>query len=134
MSTRVLVGHYDGTRRGACLVDSVTETCFGPLFASHDEAEDFREYVEDCEGCDVREVSAEDLAAQARTFRMFSPCDDCGRRRDKDADGRCAPCASKHAALPECEACGEHHGGAGRICDDCGIIRADAREIARGLR
>jgi len=45
MGCRILSGTYDGTREGACYVDSVTGTAFGPLFDSADDAEEFMEWL-----------------------------------------------------------------------------------------
>lgn len=49
MGVRILEGTYDGTRDAAVLVDSVTGTAFGPLFADHDEAEAFLKWLEGAE-------------------------------------------------------------------------------------
>ena len=41
MGVRILEGKYDARRTAAVLVDSVTETAFGPVFSSKAHAEDF---------------------------------------------------------------------------------------------
>ena len=41
MSVHTLEGLADGHREAACMVDSVTGTAFGPLFASADEIDSF---------------------------------------------------------------------------------------------
>ena len=48
---------YDGKLRRACLVDSVSETAFGPLFADEEECEDFLEWL----GHDPRKHTTTDL-------------------------------------------------------------------------
>jgi len=69
MSVRILAGDYDGTRQTACLVDSVTETAFGPLFSSLREAEKFLEWLADEHRFDPREVDDQTLISLLGFFR-----------------------------------------------------------------
>jgi hypothetical protein len=45
MGIRILEGSYDGESRGAAMVDSVTDTVFGPLFKSAAHIDDFLEWL-----------------------------------------------------------------------------------------
>lgn len=56
MGCRILTGEYDGYRTQACMVDSVTETAFGPLFDSYEDCEDFIQYVQRRTGHDPRRL------------------------------------------------------------------------------
>jgi hypothetical protein len=63
MGIRILEGMYDGSQHAAVLVDSVTDTAFGPLFNSSYHAEHFLEWLrENVTSDDARKLSAGELA------------------------------------------------------------------------
>jgi len=63
MGIRILEGTYDGHKHAAALVDSVTDTVFGPLFDSAHHAECFLEWLRDnVTNEDARKLSSGELA------------------------------------------------------------------------
>ncbi len=70
MGVRVLEGEYDGGPQvRAVLIDSVTETAFGPMFADTEEADGFLEWHRACGGKDVRTLDGEALADRVHEYR-----------------------------------------------------------------
>ena len=65
MGVRFLTGIYDGGEPGTALVDSVTDTAFGPLFASEEHAQDFLDWLD----VDARSLSSESLAVEHEQWR-----------------------------------------------------------------
>lgn len=79
MSVRILYGRYDAGPQAAVLVDSVTSTAFGPLFADAHEAEAFLVWLKAEHNLDARGGSDDDLRemlAEWRTNAHREPCDD----------------------------------------------------------
>lgn len=68
MGIRIIRGECDGTQRRECLVDSVTETAFGPLFEA-DEAQKFLNWFERTDGGDPRAVTGSTLSLYVIAFR-----------------------------------------------------------------
>lgn len=61
MGVRFIEGTYDGTKEGATvMIDSVTETAFGPIFDSWDDAEEFVQWLPN----DARRYEPGDLITQ----------------------------------------------------------------------
>jgi len=107
MGVRILAGTFDGEGDFACLVDSVTETAFGPLFrageiqGAEDAADDFLAYCRAHGAIDPRLMGEKTLAAQVSNWRKdLCPacettscgCRDCGVKCN---GGPCAPSCSQ---------------------------------------
>lgn len=67
MSVRLLIGSYDSIAHRVALVDSVTETAFGPLFDDEDDAADFLDWLPR----DAREYDAGELARLHSRWHLF---------------------------------------------------------------
>lgn len=73
MGIRILEGMYDGHQHAAVLVDSVTETAFGPLFGSKYHAECFLEWLHD----NVTEEDARKLSSEELSMAYDDWCEEC---------------------------------------------------------
>lgn len=71
MGVRILVGRYDVTQHKACMVDSVTDHAFGPLFDSEDDVQAFIDWLSDKHGQDPRNLDDRALEARVSHFQQL---------------------------------------------------------------
>lgn len=69
MAIWTLHGEVDGHHEAACLVDSVTETAFGPMFRDADEVDAFLIWNTETGGMDPRRYIDSRLADRVAEFR-----------------------------------------------------------------
>ncbi len=106
MSVRTLEGAYDGGTSRACLVDSVTETAFGPLFADGEQVDSFLSYLREYGYADPRTLTDAQLD-DAHTRWLDAWYDTHEPPDDDDEDETCAdcggplPCTTPGCAEPE---------------------------------
>jgi len=69
MGTHILSGEYDRTGKGACFINAVIKTAFGPLLDSKEEAEQFLRWLERERCLDPRGVDDFTLELLLDAFR-----------------------------------------------------------------
>lgn len=69
MGVRFLIGTYDGYKDKVALIDSVTETAFGPMLEDEQEADRFLTYLTENGVRDARELKDPQLNDALMRFR-----------------------------------------------------------------